>query len=326
MEGKVIYKNKTMDQSSHFFVKFPKPDTSDWVRVAEKELNGKPVENLNYTYNDEIIMPPMVFSGKEDNKMRPIVWRKNNQCQRGISFNNLETLTTITIESFISIGINNFKLNVREETKTKADELKKLYPSCHWLEVHQVVRNPSDFFLSDKTYLKSIEEEPINQILDNFQLAIKLIQRAMKSEKHTYEFLENIYFSRDINANYLYEISLGRAQRIVWRNILKALEIDNPAPPLFISTLPILRNGYNDHFLVEATVKTLSAILGGTDLIYLEFDEINEEMRSENLAHIHNIFKMESGIGETIDPIAGSFYLDELTNKIAQQIWKELKS
>jgi methylmalonyl-CoA mutase N-terminal domain/subunit len=100
----------------------------------------------------------------------------------------------------------------------------------------------------------------------------------------------------------------------------------NPAPPLFISTLPVLRNGYNDYFLVEATAKTLSAILGGTDLIYLEFDEITEEMRPENLAHIYHIFTLESGIGEVIDPVAGSFYLDDLTTKIANQIWGQLKS
>jgi methylmalonyl-CoA mutase N-terminal domain/subunit len=35
---------------------------------------------------------------------------------------------------------------------------------------------------------------------------------------------------------------------------------------------------------------------------------------------------MESGIGESIDPIAGSFYLDNLTTKIAKQIWDKLKS
>ena len=68
-----------MLQSSHFFDKFPKTDISDWVKVAEKELNGKPLESLNYHYNNEIIMPPLVFSGKEDKKMKPIVWRKNNR-------------------------------------------------------------------------------------------------------------------------------------------------------------------------------------------------------------------------------------------------------
>ena len=301
-----------MHQSSHFFDKFPKADISDWVKIAEKELNGKSLESLNYHYNNEIIMPPVVFSGKEDKKMKPIVWRKNNVCQRGISFRHTETIREENIEFFISIGINNFKLNVTEETKIRADELKRLFPSCHWLDVHQAEGEPSDFF--------------IQQILVNFQQAINLIQGLEISEGHINEFLESIYFSREINANYLYEISLGRAQRIVWRNILKAFEIDNPPPPMFISTLPVIKNGFQDHFLVEATTKTLSAVLGGADLIYLEFDEIAEATRTENLSHIHNIFTMESGIGEIIDPVAGSFYVDELTTKLAQQIWSKLKS
>ncbi|MFN5576329.1 MAG: methylmalonyl-CoA mutase family protein [Bacteroidota bacterium] len=38
------------------------------------------------------------------------------------------------------------------------------------------------------------------------------------------------------------------------------------------------------------------------------------------------MFTLESGIGEVTDPIAGSFYVDELTTKIAKQIWGQLKS
>lgn len=312
MRTKVFYKSKSMHQSSHFFDKFPKADISDWVKVAEKELNGKPLESLNYHYNNEIIMPPVVISDKEDKKMKPIVWRKNNVCQRGISFRHTESLNEENIEFFISIGINNFKLNVTEENKKKADDLKKLFPSCHWLVVHQKEGQPSDFF--------------IQQIIENFQQAINLIQGLEINEGQINEFLGSIHFSREIQGNYLYEISLGRAQRIVWRNILQTFEIDNPAPPLFISTLPVIKNGLHDHFLIEATTKMLSAILGGSDIIYLEFDEINEEMRIENLAHIYHIFTLESGIGEVVDPVAGSYYIDKLTKKLAQQIWSKLKS
>jgi len=315
-----------MHQSSHFFDKFSKADVSDWVKIAEKELNGKTLESLNYHYNSEIIMPPVVFSGKEDKKMKPIVWRKNRICQWGIYFRQPENLKKENIAFFISIGINNFKLNVTEESKNHVYELKKLFPSCHWLDIYQEERDPSDFFVSDMTYINSLEEDPIQQILENFQHGIRLIQRLEIRERLINEFLGNIYFSREINANYLYEISLGRAQRIVWRNILQAFGIENQSPPTFISTLPVLKNGLHDHFLVEATAKTLSALIGGADLIYLEFDEITETMRTENLAHIYHILTLESGIGEVIDPVAGSFYVDELTAKLAQHIWSKLKS
>lgn len=315
-----------MNQSSHFFDKFPKADITDWVKLAEKELNGNLLDSLNYPYNNETIMPPIVISKTEDKRMKPIIWRKNQVCQRGLSFNRPETLTKETIESFISIGINHFKFNIREENRIEAEELKKSIPSCNWICVDQEKKNPSTLLLSNDIYLKSEEEDPINQILDNFQQAIALIQHAEKSEEHTYEFLGNMYFSREINANYLYEISLGRAQRIVWRNILQAFEIINPAPPIFISTLPVIKSGLHDHFLVEATAKTLSAVLGGADLMYLEFDEVTAKMRAENLAHIYHIFTLESGIGEITDPVAGSFYLDELTTKLAKQIWGKLKS
>lgn len=315
-----------MNQATDYFDIFPKAVMSDWVKAAEKELNGKPLGSLNYPYNNENIMTPVVFPGINDKKMKPIVWRKNQACQRGISFNQLDGIKEKDIETFISMGVKDFKLNVRKDNNFKAEKLKKSFPLCQWLVVYEENRNSSAFFLSDNMYFKSEENNPINQILDNFQLAIRLIQHVGKSEEHNYEFLGNIKFSREINANYLYEISLGRAQRIVWRNILQAFKIENPAPSLFISTLPAVKNGLHDHFLVEATAKTLSAVLGGADLIYIEFDEVTTKMRAENLAHIHNIFAMESELSEIIDPIAGSFYLDELTTKLAKQIWSRLKS
>ena len=43
-----------MNPSSHFFDKFKKTNLSDWTKIAEKELNGKPLESLNYVYNEEI--------------------------------------------------------------------------------------------------------------------------------------------------------------------------------------------------------------------------------------------------------------------------------
>jgi hypothetical protein len=315
-----------MKPSSHFFDKFVKVNITDWAKVAEKELNGKPLESLNYVYGEEIIMPPVVFSEKEEKRMKPTLWKKNKICQRGISFNRLEIIIEKDIESFISIGINHFKLKVTEENKTKAEELKRLFPSCYWLDVNQEKRDFSNPLLLEQIYLNSEVEDPVNQISDIFHQAILIIQKEGKDLQRINNIIEKLCFSRNINVNYLFEISLGRAQRIVWRNILKSFEINNPVPPMFISNIPVLRNGSNDNFLVEATARTLSAILGGTDLIYLEFDEITKEMRSENLAHIHNILTMETGIGETIDPIAGSFYFDELTTKIAQQIWDKLKS
>ena len=61
-------------------------------------------------------------------------------------------------------------------------------------------------------------------------------------------------------------------------------------------------------------------------MICLEIEDVQQEIPMENIAHIFNIMAMESGIGEVTDPVAGSYYLDELTSKIATHIWQQLKS
>jgi len=75
--------------------------------------------------------------------------------------------------------------------------------------------------------------------------------------------------------------------------------------------------------IVRTTLQALAAVLGGTQSLHTNgFDEALS-LPTENAARIalrtQQILAHESGVAQTVDPLAGSFYVESLTNEIEQR-------
>jgi methylmalonyl-CoA mutase N-terminal domain/subunit len=78
--------------------------------------------------------------------------------------------------------------------------------------------------------------------------------------------------------------------------------------------------------IVRTTCQSLAAIFGGTNSLYTDpYDEVfglpTEE--SHRLAlRTQQIIIEETGVADSIDPLAGSYYLEALTDKLEEESWK----
>jgi hypothetical protein len=313
-----------MSRSNNHFENFIKPTKRDWETAAAKEINGKSLESLNFPYQESINMPPIIFPDVKVQKLQPVLWRRNKVWQSGISFKNEVTIDKKDIEALINLDIKNFKYQQSIQNNILFSELKEKFPSCNWLleNKNEIIATEVDAIACK--LVSSEHQDAMDKIICMMQKGIEILEQSGGSNEIIKKEAENIYFSREINPNYLYEIALGRAQRIIWRNILKAFKIENPLPPMFLSILT--GTEVSDQFLIEATSKILSASIGGCDQINIEIQGDDTNSHLKNIIQIFNILKLEAGIGETIDPAAGSYYLDELTIKVANKIWTNLKS
>jgi hypothetical protein len=321
-ENLVFNSNFYMSPSKNLYENFIKTTKHDWEKAALKELQGKTPDSLFYNYRSDLNMPPIIFPENPIQKIKPILWKSILGTEPGIFFNNKVSFGKKTIEELVKLSVKKFKFQKSSENNHLCLTLKEHFPSCDWLienqnEIKQAGSDSIKYYL-----LKSNQKDSINQIIEMIKNGIDLLKQT-RSENRTI-IAEKICFSRTINDNYLYEIALGRAQRIVWRNLLKSYENTQPLPPLFTSVLNI--SDLNDPFLIEASTKILSASIGGSDQVYFEIQNMNIHPHLNHLVHIFNILKLESGIGEVIDPVAGSYYLDELTAKISHLIWEHLKT
>ena len=76
----------------------------------------------------------------------------------------------------------------------------------------------------------------------------------------------------------------------------------------------------------RVTLQALSAVLGGTQSLHCNgFDEALA-LPTENAARIalrtQQIIASESGVIETVDPLAGSYYVEYLTSEIEKRAWE----
>ena len=74
----------------------------------------------------------------------------------------------------------------------------------------------------------------------------------------------------------------------------------------------------------------MSAVIGGADRLYVlpsnHFRQEPGTAFSRRIArNVQHLLKMESHLHRVVDPGAGSFYIEKLTEKLAEQAWKHFQ-
>ena len=168
-----------------------------------------------------------------------------------------------------------------------------------------------------------------------------ITQQLAYSLAHANEYLnyfgaENahkIHFQFAVGSNYFHEIAKLRAFRMLWEALLKEYEISNIKPHLFV--LPSKRNktiyDYNVNML-RTTSECMSAVLGGAntvsnisyDAVYAESTSFGERISRNQLL----ILQQESGFTDAQSIAEGSYYLEALTEQMAEKalvIFKQIE-
>ncbi|GAB4498831.1 MAG: hypothetical protein OHK0019_34860 [Saprospiraceae bacterium] len=153
----------------------------------------------------------------------------------------------------------------------------------------------------------------------------KLAERGL-SVPLAAEFLQ---FSMPVGKSYFLEIARIRAFKLLWLNVLKAWGSSLNYPVIEAHFQP---EAYSDELytnMVRATTMAMSAVLGGANrLTVLPYDAGRESQAtysqsfSRRIArNVQHLLKMESFFNEIPEPTSGSFYIETLTNELAQRAW-----
>ncbi|HQU57124.1 MAG TPA: methylmalonyl-CoA mutase family protein, partial [Chitinophagaceae bacterium] len=139
-------------------------------------------------------------------------------------------------------------------------------------------------------------------------------------------FGKRISFFFNAHNNLFEEIAKFRAARKMWAQIMKELgATDDKAMKLRFhtqtggSTLTAQQPLNN---ISRVTIQTLSAVLGGTQSLHTNGYDEALSLPTEEAAAIalrtQQIAAFESGIADTADPLAGSYYVEYLTEKMEE--------
>ncbi|MBT8442092.1 MAG: methylmalonyl-CoA mutase, partial [Gammaproteobacteria bacterium] len=155
---------------------------------------------------------------------------------------------------------------------------------------------------------------------------IEYVRAALASGLEVDQFAPRLSFFFGIGMNFFMEAAKLRAARLLWAELMQELFEPKTAKSLMLrthcQTSGVSLTGqdpYNN--IIRTTVEALAAALGGTQSLHTNsFDEALA-LPSEFSAHIARntqiVLQEETGITKVVDPLAGSYYVESLTNELA---------
>ncbi len=163
---------------------------------------------------------------------------------------------------------------------------------------------------------------------------IAYMQAAINAGLDVDVFAPRLSFFFNAHNNFLEEIAKFRAARRMWARIVREhFHAKNPRSWMLRfhaqtagSTLTAQQPENN---IVRTAIQALAAILGGAQSLHTNsFDEalaLPTEQAARVALRTQQIIAYESGVPQTVDPVAGSYYIESLTNEIEKRATEYLE-
>ncbi len=158
---------------------------------------------------------------------------------------------------------------------------------------------------------------------------MEYIRAGIKAGLDVDDFAPRLSFFWGIGMNHFMEIAKMRAARMLWAKIVKSFGAENPKS-LALRTHS-QTSGYSlteqDPFnnVARTTIEAMAAVFGGTQSLHTNsLDEaiaLPTDFSARIARNTQLIMQEEMGITRTVDPWGGSYYVEYLTEQIAQKAW-----
>jgi methylmalonyl-CoA mutase N-terminal domain/subunit len=159
------------------------------------------------------------------------------------------------------------------------------------------------------------------------------VEAAQKAGLDVDVFAPRLSFFFNAHNNFLEEVAKFRAARRMWARMMRQkLGAKNPRSWMLRfhtqtagSTLTAQQPENN---IVRTAIQAMAAVLGGTQSLHTNsFDEalsLPTEQAARIALRTQQIVAFESGVPNTIDPLAGSYFIESLTDEIEKRAWEYL--
>lgn len=158
--------------------------------------------------------------------------------------------------------------------------------------------------------------------------AIAYVEAAIESGLKVDEFAPRLSFFFNSYNNLLEEVAKFRASRRLWAKIMRDRFGARDPRSLMLrfhtqtagSSLQAQQPEVN---IVRTTIQALAAVLGGTQSLHTNSMDEAFALPTENAARIalrtQQVIAHESGVADTVDPLAGSYAIEQLTNELEKR-------
>jgi methylmalonyl-CoA mutase N-terminal domain/subunit len=170
----------------------------------------------------------------------------------------------------------------------------------------------------------------VQEIAFTLSNAISYVQAALDAGLNIDTFASQLSFFFNSHNNLFEEIAKFRAARRIWAHIMRdRFHARDPRSMMLRfhtqtagSTLTAQQP---DNNIVRTAYQALAAVLGGTQSLHTNSKDEALSLPTEDSARValrtQQILAYETGVADVVDPLAGSYYVESLTNTIEKQAW-----
>jgi methylmalonyl-CoA mutase len=155
------------------------------------------------------------------------------------------------------------------------------------------------------------------------------VRAALAKGLNVDDFAGRLSFFFAIGMNFFMEAAKLRAARLLWSRIMEEFK-PQKASSLMLRTHCQTsgvslqeQDPYNN--IVRTAFEAMSAVLGGTQSLHTNsFDEaiaLPTEFSARIARNTQLILQHETGVTKVVDPLAGSYYVESLTDELAEKAW-----
>lgn len=179
-------------------------------------------------------------------------------------------------------------------------------------------------------HIREAGSTAVQEVAFTLANAIAYVQAALDAGLDIDDFAQQLSFFFNAHNNFLEEVAKFRAARRLWAKIMKnRFEAKNPRSWQLRfhaqtggSTLTVQQPVNN---VVRVALQALAAVLGGTQSLHTNSMDEALALPTEEAVQValrtQQIIAYESGVADTIDPLAGSYFIEALTDEIEGRTW-----
>ncbi|AYD03186.1 methylmalonyl-CoA mutase [Neorhizobium sp. NCHU2750] len=155
------------------------------------------------------------------------------------------------------------------------------------------------------------------------------VRAALAKGLNVDDFAGRLSFFFAIGMNFFMEAAKLRAARLLWSRIMEEFEPKKPGSLMLrthcqTSGVSLAeQDPYNN--VIRTAYEALSAVLGGTQSLHTNaLDEamaLPTDFSARIARNTQLILQHETGVTKVVDPLAGSYYVESLTNELAEKAW-----
>ena len=183
-------------------------------------------------------------------------------------------------------------------------------------------------------HIREAGSTAVQEVAFTFANAIAYVEAALAAGMEVDKFADQLSFFFACHNNFLEEVAKFRAARRIWARLVKErFKSKDPRSQMLRfhtqtggSTLTAQQPENN---IVRTTIQALAAILGGTQSLHTNSMDEALSLPSEKAVCValrtQQIIAHESGIADSVDPLAGSYLVESLTDEFERLVLQTIR-